>query len=299
MSDKIVIENNKLTTEQGSMAKTVITVNDGSFEDVEIVTPNGVGFDFDLETGELSLASNSLGTHEVLIAYLDGEPQVITLEVVEDGVPDAPAQEEPQAPQSTSNEETTQPPVVDAPVEQTPPPVVETVVAPVVVEAPKRTATAPRSMFTEEQIALVANKNTEELARHLKDYAEKMGPKVMVPDQVGAANQQKLFRAIIKVLNMEGKAFSDNMNYLVAFVKQHRDGVFNERYINRFVKHIKLNKDEAVLFSRLTTLLIITADMGKDKKLVPTRVDLKYIGDKLRNDAALNRLSNFYNPATE
>lgn len=281
MSGQIVIENNRLVVEQGTAASTVIVVENGTLDDVEIAAVEGVAHDLNRETGELVLSSNVLGTHEILVGFKDEEPQdIIILDVTEEAgeqtnPPADPPVEEPKAPEA--------PVVPPAPIAEPTPPVQEAPPAPAVEAAPAP-AEYPREVA--------------ELMRALDEYKSKMGLRNLIPTEQGIAQQQKLFKAIIKVLNKEDNDFRANMNALVKFVKENRQDVFNERAINRFIPQVKMNKEEILLFTRLTALLMLTADIS-DRKLVASRIDFKYIEQRLKNAKAFQRLMNYYNPATE
>lgn len=288
MSGQIVIENSRLVAEQGTAVKTVIVVENGTLDDVEITAVEGVAFNFDVDTGEVTLSSNALGTHEILVGFAGEEAQdVIVLDVIEDT-----SDEE----QPTNEQPTTQPPVVE-PVVETPPPVVE---QPPVVEV-KAPAEAPAPVVQQApavEAPVEHPKEIAELMRGLEDYKSKMTLRTMVPTDVGVVQQGKLFRIIMKVLNKEGNDFSANMNALVNFVKANRDDVFSERAINRFIPQVKMNKEEILLFTRLTAMLLTCADV-EDRKLVSKRIDFKFIEQRMNNGKAMQRLINFFNPATE
>ena len=282
MSGQIVIENSRLVAAQGTAVQTVIVVENGTLEQVEIVAGEGVAFQFNADNGEVTLSSNALGTHEILVGFAGEEAQdVIVLDVIED-----------------TDEETETPP--DAPVET---PVVETPAVqpepPAEVKAPAEVVVAPvveTPVVVEETQAYAPN--VADLMRALDDYKTNMTLKTMVPTDVGVIQQGKLFRTILKVLNKEGNDFNANMNALVNFVKANRDDVFSERAINRFIPQVKLNKEEILLFTRLTAMLIVCADV-EDRKLVGKRIDFRFIEQRLNNGGALQRLINFFNPATE
>lgn len=276
MSGQIVIQDTRLVAKQGVAIKTTLVVENGTLDDVEIVAAEGVAFDFDVDTGEITLSCNTIGSHEVLVGFKDEDAQdIIVLDVEEDkeDVIEQPTSSEEPAP--TTPEPT---PVVPAAAPSTPP-VVETP-TPVV-----KTAPAPAA-------------NVVDLVRALEEYKFKMDLRALVPTELGIAQQQKLFKTIIKVLNKEGSDFVANMNTLIAFVKENRTGVFSEKAINRFIPQVKMNKEEVQLFTRLTAMLLVTADI-EDKKLVSTRIDFRYIEQRLRNGKAMHQLINYFNPASE
>lgn len=276
MSGQIVIQDTRLVAKQGVAIKTTLVVENGTLDDVEIVAAEGVAFDFDVDTGEITLSCNTIGSHEVLVGFKDEDAQdIIILDVEED--------KEEVIEQPTSSEEPTpstpEPAPVVTPPEPPAPPVVETP-APVA-----KTTPAPAA-------------NVADLVRALEEYKFKMDLRAMVPTELGIAQQQKLFKTIVKVLNKEGSDFVANMNTLIAFVKENRTGVFSEKAINRFIPQVKMNKEEVQLFTRLTAMLLVTADI-EDKKLVSTRIDFRYIEQRLRNGKAMHQLINYFNPASE
>lgn len=274
MSGQIVIENNRLVAEQGSNVSTIIVVENDTLDNVEITAAEGVAFNFNADNGEIVLSSNTLGTHEILVGFEGEDPQdVIVLDVIEEATA----------------------PVVESPAQPAPEPVVETPPAPPAppVEQPKPIAPVAPSAPKE----AVAS-NVVELMGILEEYKTKMSLKGTVPVDVGVQMQGKLLRAYNKMLSKEGKDFVDNMNALVRFVKENRQDVFNERAINRFMQFVKMNKEEHQFFTRFNTLLIFTADI-EDRKMVASRVDMKYIEARMKNSGAMQRLRNYYNPATE
>ena len=284
MSGKITIEDTRLSTEQGVAVVTKVTVENATLEDVVIYGADGVGEELNVETGELTLIGYDLGEHQIMLGLKDEDPQDVVVLTVGPGKPQSVEKEDTIAKQ-------------DEPVKE-PEAVVETSKAPEpppVVEQPKATVAAP---VAPQQSTKEVPANVSELMRVLEEYKAKMDLRALVPTELGIAQQQKLFKILVKVLNKEGVDFTTNMNALLAFVKENRTGVFSERAINRFIPQVKMNKEEIQLFTRLTAMLITTADV-EDKKLVSTRIDFRYIEQRLRNGKAMHQLINYFNPASE
>lgn len=277
MSGKIYINNTHLVAEVSTPAVCKMIVEDQDMENVEIVAQEGVAFNFDVETGELTLTSNNVGSYEITVGFEGEEPQdVILFETTSAKVEEYSSVEE----QPTKEE-----------------PKVEEVVVETPVAANEETPLAPPAV-EDKPVVVPTSKATLDLMAALNEYKTKMGLKCAVDVALGTVQQQKLYRAIIRVLDKPETEFNENMDALINFVRENRNDVFNEKAINRFIPQVKLNKDEILLFTRLTTLLIITADID-NKKLVSSRVDFKYIEQKLNNAEAMRKLRNYYDPTTE
>lgn len=280
---------------QGTAVITTITASSQHILDKMIVNaPDGIAFEFKKETGELTLLSGSIGEFKIDLNVYDESGEEILSGDFTFVVSAEQEEETPPADKVETQPEQTAPavetPVVDTKASEEVQPKVDPVVETPVVVAPAAVA-APAA-------EIEVTPATAELINFLNDYKMKMNIRAMVDTTLGVAQQTKLYKMLIKVLTKEGHDFTANMDALIAFVKANRNDVFAERCIGRFVPQLRLNKEEAMLFTRLTTLLIVTADVD-NLTLVSSRIDFKFISTRLKNDAAMQRLQYYYNPVAE
>lgn len=95
---------------------------------------------------------------------------------------------------------------------------------------------------------------------HLDKYIAEMAPARPISDEDGALNQYRLWMAIKHTLTLKGPDFVRAYTTLLNYVKQHRQGVFAERYVYRVFNTSRIQGDDSKRFTRVLNLLLSTAD---------------------------------------
>ena len=92
-------------------------------------------------------------------------------------------------------------------------------------------------------------------------YVDNMDPKKAMFQEEGVRNQESLYRALVKILNLSGSQLRLAVNLLLSIYHANRDGVFNPLYANRYMRNLtSLRESDARLFLNLQTLFITVAE---------------------------------------
>lgn len=169
-------------------------------------------------------------------------------------------------------EQTEQPPVIQtestaepvAPSEQPIAPVSETVIpAPVVEPTPVVEPQQPQTQLTESATERFASEPAQvsTLRQELQNYIGEMAPNRRMDPQEGAGHQTALARLIESTITeADSRVFIAKMSVWLETIREHRNGVFSERYVNRFADSIALSKSKLQSFQYLVHLFLTTAD---------------------------------------
>ena len=107
-------------------------------------------------------------------------------------------------------------------------------------------------------------------------YISAMDPKNIAPlaKIPGATMQKNFFLAMRKVIEKSPPgAFRKNWSVVLAYFYRYREGVLNERYVNRFSEYWQ-NKDPMVpVFQKLVNLCLVSRD-PKDRQTAAKHVDI-------------------------
>lgn len=185
----------------------------------------------------------------------------------------APAVEAPKA-----AEEDVQTPAAEAPPE-------EPTAAPT---EPKPDAVAPASVEVDLPPALKLIK------QRLDSYVQAMQPGIPMAPGECAQNQLSLYRIIMSVVGMTGGQFQIGMSILVNTIREHRKGVFAERYVARDFENLTLPYNARLFFERMIRLLLVTADV-KQRDQVQRYVDIPAVIKYLPDTKAQQRILEYYN----
>jgi hypothetical protein len=144
-----------------------------------------------------------------------------------------------------------------------------------------------------ESVQDVAPEGMGSLAYQLGQYIDAMKPgKAQTGDSL-QKNQLKLRSVINAILQLPDEKFSDGMKFLTAVIREHRDGVFNERYVFRGFPQIRVARTERQKLETLITLFLATAD-SKSPKSVSKNVDMTVVMRFVTNNDQQQKLQSFY-----
>lgn len=124
-------------------------------------------------------------------------------------------------------------------------------------------------------------------------YIENMRPGLSKAEGECAQNQVSLYRAIRNTLALKGQAFTLGMDLLIKNFREHRQGVFNERYVARDFQNLQLTAGDRLLFERLLRLLMVSADV-KHKQDVSRYVDIRLVIDGIKDSETQQRVLEYY-----
>lgn len=94
----------------------------------------------------------------------------------------------------------------------------------------------------------------------LDDYIKKMAPGVPVTVVQGAAMQARLYNTLMTVINrLADQDFSQSMNIVLEKFNNEAEGVFNPRYVFRFMEHVELTSPRITQFQRLLNMFHLMA----------------------------------------
>lgn len=131
-------------------------------------------------------------------------------------------------------------------------------------------------------------------ANAIVTYLEAMNP--LKPNtEVQCARQQRNLQQLIRNLLyvVPRNEFRLHWSVLLMAVKEHRDGVFNERFVMRGAQAWTFGDEELGECQALLHLLIITADPA-ERADVKSQLDFKKLFERL-SDEGVQRLTEFYN----
>lgn len=131
------------------------------------------------------------------------------------------------------------------------------------------------------------------IADELSTYAAKMAPNVPHSPEEGASAQVLLYRAIQKVLRLDGSNFTDEMDKLLAFVHEHRKTLFSEYNAFRHMETIALPPKERLSFTRLLNMLIVMADPAA-RQLSIRQVDITKTMELFNDPQAHQRILGYF-----
>ena len=102
----------------------------------------------------------------------------------------------------------------------------------------------------------------------IQEYVVNMRPKRPMLESEGARHQVILYRTLINIINNIDEDFVTVFSTILRLFEEHRDDVFHEMYVFRFMEHITLSDIERKAFHRLLNLLRISAPIkGRDLAL--------------------------------
>lgn len=127
----------------------------------------------------------------------------------------------------------------------------------------------------------------------LNEYIAKMTPGVPHTGEDGPKAQTAFFRIIQSIFRQSGKDFIESYSLLLDTVAKHRNTVFNERYVYRYMSEVRLTNTERKNFERILNLFLVTCDKASRKQHLK-QVDLNYTVEGFNDTALIQKLTEFY-----
>lgn len=101
---------------------------------------------------------------------------------------------------------------------------------------------------------------TKVVINGLLNYADKMDPKKPMSPAQGVMHQYELASTLRYALNTEPETFKEVWQFVLAFAKQHSNGVFHMRHINRFPEQWQWGEELLRAFLCTVNIITLTAD---------------------------------------
>lgn len=132
----------------------------------------------------------------------------------------------------------------------------------------QKQASTPVAAFSQsvqgliEQLRVNGNQAAVGVLQTLEQYMTDMAPGKMVTDTIGARHQVLLFRCLQTAINTVDKDFPLLFATILKVADDNIEGVFNARYLFRFMKDISLNADDRQAFMRILNLITTAAPVS-------------------------------------
>lgn len=133
------------------------------------------------------------------------------------------------------------------------------------------------------------------ITQTLESYADTMKVGKVLPDSKAAPAQLMLYRAIRRIMTLEGRDFTDNWTALLDFFYEHRQDLFTDTNALRGVHAMTLSANDYRSFEALINLLLKTADpstRGVELKKIDLIRTLAYVTD----EGQRNNVIGYYEP---
>lgn len=186
--------------------------------------------------------------------------------------------------------------VVVAETTPAPAPVPELAPAPAPAPAVQEAAPAVEQSTFEKKLAKALQSGTpgEKLViKYFQDYIDSMGPGKVQDAKKGASNQQTLWRGMFTAINNEAD-FDKCFSLMIAFVREHRKGVFADSHAFRFTEQMSVGVEQIKAFQSIMGILQIASGL-RDKKDIRKQVDLNKAMTAVFKEDARQRVINFFN----
>lgn len=124
-------------------------------------------------------------------------------------------------------------------------------------------------------------------------YAEKMAKGRPMSALEGSQQQLLLYRAIQRILTLDGKELYASINSVLAIINENRDSAFHEKRLYRFIDQVKLSGQDRKCFERLLNLFITVCDPATREQALK-QTDLELVASTLRNGEKEQKLIAFF-----
>lgn len=131
------------------------------------------------------------------------------------------------------------------------------------------------------------------LQRDLSNYTAQMMPAIRVPPGVGPAMQLTLYRAVMRVAGIKGDKFTPLWTAILAYAYEHRNDLWSERYINRFISDMNIPIVDIRNFEKLRHLISMTAD-PQSRAVAVKNIDFQTLMRFMPNPQVQQNLLGFY-----
>jgi len=172
-------------------------------------------------------------------------------------------------------------------------PALETIVAmpePVVLAAP----VVVNADYLFSKLKETGNQAAITNVQHIFDYVSMMGPKATMPTDTGARNQVQLFISLRNIVEYSEDQFALAFATVLALFDEYKDGVFNERYVFRFMDSVALSAADRKCFERLLNLIKIAAPTTGRKESMK-QVSFSKTLEFGYTEVGKQRIMNFFN----
>jgi len=127
----------------------------------------------------------------------------------------------------------------------------------------------------------------------MEAYIAKMTPNKILDKNEGPNAQSSLWRTLRGVLENTNEEFNQTYSIILGLFEKHKNGVFHERYVFRFMADAPLSKDELFAFQAIINLIKLTADpVSRNSAL--KQVDIARSLGKVFSENARQRILGFY-----
>jgi hypothetical protein len=175
------------------------------------------------------------------------------------------------------------------------------VAAPVVATPTRVTPTTPLASDSElsnrlERLKLEGTAREKALITFIEGYITSMTPGKPVEDKAGATHQLTLWRTLQSVVERSaGDEFRNLFSLVLDIVAehQHKRGVFQDKYVFRFVEHLTFSAEEQKSFLALLNLMVLTANRNT-RHIGKKQIDLNRVAGAGFSEQGRQNLLAFY-----
>lgn len=126
-------------------------------------------------------------------------------------------------------------------------------------------------------------------------YMSDMAPNKPVNEQTGAKYQATFYSALDTMFNrLDDQDFNELYRALLLMFEEHKDGVFSDERVYRFVEHWPLTEAQNAAMKRLLNLMLVTRNPATRHISIKDLKNWDYILEFGLTDRGRNRIRNFY-----
>lgn len=139
-----------------------------------------------------------------------------------------------------------------------------------------------------------SNPNVKLIVSTLSDYVKRMSPNASIDEKTGGELQAKLANMYDIVLSLKPELAQVCLEIIVAVVKQHLRGAFQQTSALRFANTMPLNTERSLRFQLLTTLFMSMAS-GTTKANLAKTINIRQLLEYITERNAKANISEFIN----
>ena len=154
---------------------------------------------------------------------------------------------------------------------------------------------APKSQFEAKLQSINESGSDREkfVASMIGEYIKHMAPGIPVGPDEGYRRQLSLMRTIVNIIETDDD-FTKAFRLLIAFVREHRKTVFDDKYAYRFFEFARPNDTGPKILTNLITMLIVAAGL-QNKREIKKFVSLDKALSLGISDAGRQRVIQYFN----
>ena len=127
-------------------------------------------------------------------------------------------------------------------------------------------------------------------------YMQDMAPNKPMSEQEGARYQANFWSALDTLFNrLDDSDFNELYRALLQLFEEHKEGVFSDERVYRFVEHWPMSEVHSAAMKRILNLMLVTRNPATRHRSVQDLKNWGYILEFGLTDQARNRIRNFYN----